>query len=115
MGIIGTPCPALMLTAVPYPILIGTVPLVLIATVAMSCFLWEDYLTRIVVWKNGDMDWFMADHRMGPGYKAWSWWWQVFLQLFWGLTDAWKAMFVVWWDVVKNSVTLNKSYFDGVV
>jgi len=91
-----------------------TVPLGLVAVIAVSCFLWEDYLTRIVVWKNGDMDWYTADHRMGPGYKAWQWWWQVFVELMLGLTDAWRAMFAVWWDFVKNTATFQKSYFDGV-
>jgi len=113
--IMGTPCPALMMAAVPQPVFIAVVPLGLIFVVACSCFLWEDYLTRVVAWKNGDMAWFMADHRMGPGYKAWSWWFQVFVELLAGLTDAWKHMFQVWFYFLTSTFTLNKAFFDDVV
>jgi len=113
--VMGTPCPGVMMAAAPSPLLIATIPIGLIAVVAASCFLWEDYLTRIVVWKNGDMTWYMADHRMGPGHKAWSWWFQVFVELLKGLTDAWRFMFEVWWDFVKNVFSFNKSYFDHVL
>lgn len=113
--VMGTPCPAVSLAVAPYPVLICAVPIVLVAVVFASCFMWEDYLTRVVVWKNGDMDWYMADHRMGPGTKAWSWWFQVFTELLSGLTDAWKHVFQMWWVFLKNTVTVNKGFADDVV
>merc|ERR1712086_763454 len=48
------------------------------------------------------------------GYRAWTWWFQVFKELLAGLTDAWKHMLMVWWQFVSNSLTMDKSYYDHV-
>jgi len=112
--VIGTPCPAIMMAAAPQPMLIIIVPIGLIAFVSASCFLWEDYLTRVVAWKNGDMSWYMADHRMGPGSKAWSWWFQVFMELLYGLTEAWGALFSALGFFLKSSFSGEKKWGDEV-
>jgi len=112
--IIGTPCPALMMAVSPSPLLIIIVPIGLIAIISCSCFLWEDYLTRVVAWKNADMAWYMSDSAMGPGYRAWPWWIQVFMELIYGLTDAWVGLFEAWWFFVSNIFTMKKQFGDAV-
>jgi hypothetical protein len=112
--VMGTPCPKFTMTTAPQYSLIFTTPLILFMTITFTCFLWEDYLTRVIAWKNVDMTWYMDDSRMGPGQKAWQWWYQVFWEWAGGLTDAFKHMFEMWWENLKGSVSMDKAYGDAV-
>merc|ERR1719491_1931256 len=112
--VMGTPCPAITMASFPYPVLITLVPIVLLVTVASTCFIWEDYLTRVLAWSANGMQWYMEDDRMGPGYKAWQYWFQVSMELLAGLTSAWAAIFGAWWNFIVATFTLNKPYYQHV-
>lgn len=112
--IMGTPCPHVMMTTAPYPILMIVIPIGLLVFVIMGCFMWQDYIAFILAWKNADMTWYTSDSRMGPGWKMWQFWWQMFTELINGLTDAWTALFKDEWEFVYATATFNKTYYDGV-
>lgn len=112
--VMGTPFPAFTMLAFPYPIMITVVPIGLLVIVACTCFIWEDYLARVKAWSENGMKWYMDDGRMGPGWKAWLWWFQVFVEMLGGLTDAWIAIFQAWWGFIYNTFTFNKSYYKHV-
>jgi len=112
--VMGTPCPPVLMMAMPMFVLIIFIPLVVVMGVAGYSFIYQDYLNETLAWAESDMRWFYTDGRMGPGTKMWSWCWQVFTELFFGLTDAFKEIFEAWWLVVKSTVTFDSLFFNQV-
>merc|ERR1719174_1093320 len=49
---------------------------------------------------------------MESGSRVWSWWLQVFMELWNGLTDAFREIFTSWWWAVRGSFTGDKDFWD---
>mmetsp|Transcript_96373 Transcript_96373/g.167366 ORF Transcript_96373/g.167366 Transcript_96373/m.167366 type:complete len:648 (-) Transcript_96373:265-2208(-) len=107
----GAPCHAVTLA---YPVmpLILSMPIILVTVVCTFCFLWEDYLTRILAWGYGDMEWYYAPGAMEDGMKAWTWWYQVFNELKNGLTDAFSEIFTVWWHFLRDIFSGDSHFYE---
>jgi hypothetical protein len=110
----GTPCPPVLMMAFPMLVLIVIIPIVLVSAVAGYSFVYQDILIQTLSWAESDMSWYITDDRMGPGTKMWSWCWQVFVELFMGMTDAFSEIFQAWWYSVKSAVTFDSTFYNQV-